>query len=293
MKILIPDKIEDSTIDLSWNFKNRVLYGPAISKRFGLSIGINLYPKEKKCNFDCGYCCAGPTNKEAKDFLQAPRIKERMDKEISEYLKKNLIKKIDSIAFCGNGEPIIHPQFAEICRYFRNKVLPQLKQRNPQIRSGIITNLSVYDRDKYKEIRKLDEIYVKLDGIKNETFKKICRPNTKSPEDIIENLKRLDTKFRVSTGVVHKSPDFSNIVDLLTEYPKTLKNMEKCTGIFLHNINPPTPIKGIKRLGLSCLKIIGSIVEQKSKKPVYILWETEKEAQSKKKKGKPFYQGEL
>jgi len=36
--------------------KNRYIFGPINSRRFGLSLGIDLSPEEKSCNFDCLYC---------------------------------------------------------------------------------------------------------------------------------------------------------------------------------------------------------------------------------------------
>ena len=36
---------------------DRVIFGPIISRRFGISLGINLIPTTKKiCTFDCVYC---------------------------------------------------------------------------------------------------------------------------------------------------------------------------------------------------------------------------------------------
>jgi len=31
-------------------------FGPIISRRFGISLGIDLSPNKKCCNFDCLYC---------------------------------------------------------------------------------------------------------------------------------------------------------------------------------------------------------------------------------------------
>jgi len=33
----------------------KYIFGPVLSRRFGLSLGIDLSPDEKGCNFDCLY----------------------------------------------------------------------------------------------------------------------------------------------------------------------------------------------------------------------------------------------
>lgn len=37
-----------------------VIYGPVRSRRFGMSLGINLSGPGKYCSFDCVYCFRGP-----------------------------------------------------------------------------------------------------------------------------------------------------------------------------------------------------------------------------------------
>lgn len=34
----------------------KYIFGPVKSRRFGLSLGIDLSPDFKSCNFDCLYC---------------------------------------------------------------------------------------------------------------------------------------------------------------------------------------------------------------------------------------------
>ena len=33
-----------------------IVFGPVHSRRFGRSLGVDLSPKIKQCNFDCVYC---------------------------------------------------------------------------------------------------------------------------------------------------------------------------------------------------------------------------------------------
>ena len=42
--------------------KNNIIFGPIPSRRFGKSLGIDLSPGRKQCNFDCLYCELDPAN---------------------------------------------------------------------------------------------------------------------------------------------------------------------------------------------------------------------------------------
>ncbi|MEA2100218.1 MAG: hypothetical protein U9P72_08810, partial [Campylobacterota bacterium] len=41
--------------------KNNIIFGPINSRRFGMSLGIDLSPALKQCNFDCLYCELAPS----------------------------------------------------------------------------------------------------------------------------------------------------------------------------------------------------------------------------------------
>ena len=34
----------------------KYIFGPVASRRFGISLGVDLSPDKKRCNFDCIYC---------------------------------------------------------------------------------------------------------------------------------------------------------------------------------------------------------------------------------------------
>jgi len=38
----------------------KYIFGPVASRRFGMSLGIDLSPDKKRCNFDCIYCELDP-----------------------------------------------------------------------------------------------------------------------------------------------------------------------------------------------------------------------------------------
>jgi len=87
-----------------------VIVYPVYSRRSGgLSIGINLFPDRKSCQFDCPYCEVFPFSANA-EF--SPRLMESdLRGAIADAKSKNV--KINDICFSGNGEPTLSPAFPD------------------------------------------------------------------------------------------------------------------------------------------------------------------------------------
>ncbi|MEO1474634.1 MAG: radical SAM protein, partial [Pseudomonadota bacterium] len=86
--------------------------------------------------------------------------------EIYERLLQSLADegyRIDFIEYCGQGEPLAHPKFAEFVRIGR-RLFPETKQR-------LVTNGN-YSYAKKLEGEYIDEIYVSADGITQENYEK-------------------------------------------------------------------------------------------------------------------------
>ena len=84
----------------------KYLVGPIISRRLGVSLGIDLIPS-KTCSFDCLYCEIKKTTTktlERKEWILAKDIL----LELKDYLDTHKDKKIDYITFSGSGEPTLN-----------------------------------------------------------------------------------------------------------------------------------------------------------------------------------------
>ncbi len=107
-----------------------IIYGPVASRRLGRSLGINLLPANcKLCSFDCVYCHYGRT--QAKSLHPEedafPSVQEVLN-AVEAALQGGL--DFDYLTFSGNGEPTLHPNFAEIVfevRILRDRLRPQVK----------------------------------------------------------------------------------------------------------------------------------------------------------------------
>jgi wyosine [tRNA(Phe)-imidazoG37] synthetase (radical SAM superfamily) len=106
--------------------QNRYVY-PVISRRSqGLSIGVNLNP-DKICNFDCIYCCVDRRQMPGRVEVDLGVLKDELDHmvdlaasgeiwKISPFDQASpALKRINDIAFSGDGEPTSYLKFQEAC----------------------------------------------------------------------------------------------------------------------------------------------------------------------------------
>jgi histidinol dehydrogenase len=104
---------------------------PVISRRSrGLSIGINFFPDQKLCSFDCPYCEVFPFTTDLRFSLKAM---EQGLRQLAVSLKSGEtggIGAVRDISFSGNGEPTMHPDFIpalELAAQLRMELFPKAK----------------------------------------------------------------------------------------------------------------------------------------------------------------------
>ena len=88
--------------------KGMIIYLVYSRRSAGLSIGINLFPDKKNCQFDCPYCEVFPFSCNAEFSLE--QMEEDLRNAISSAIEQNI--PIKDICFSGNGEPTLSPSFA-------------------------------------------------------------------------------------------------------------------------------------------------------------------------------------
>lgn len=143
----------------------KYLFGPVLSRRFGLSLGIDLSPDKKSCNFDCLYCeleKAKPVNRIEKE----PDPKDIIS-ELSDWLSKN--KYPDVITVTANGEPTLYSHLQEL--------IESINQIKGPSKSLILSNGStINDTNIRNALKKFDIVKLSLDAADQKTFEKIDRP---------------------------------------------------------------------------------------------------------------------
>jgi wyosine [tRNA(Phe)-imidazoG37] synthetase (radical SAM superfamily) len=168
--------------------QTKIIYGPVKSRRLGRSLGINILPTEKKvCTFDCLYCQYGWTgcryDREILEKTELPSV-EQVIAELEPVLAAT--EKIDVVTLAGNGEPTLHPRFAEIARAtagLRDKL-------RPGVPICILSNASTLDLPQVREgLKFVDRKVMKLDAGTQKLFLTVNRPAASLKiETVVEHL---------------------------------------------------------------------------------------------------------
>jgi len=141
-----------------------VIFGPVNSRRFGKSLGVDLSPNKKQCNFDCLYC-----------ELEASSVVSRYDDvialekvvaEIKEALHR--YKGIDFITLTANGEPTLYPYLDQLV-----DAINAFKEDREVL---ILSNAStIMDKDVRSTLSKIDVVKLSLDCVTQKCLKKLDR----------------------------------------------------------------------------------------------------------------------
>ena len=235
-----------------------IIYGPVNSRRYGKSLGINLMPVEDKlCSFNCVYCHYGLTKRctmNARQYDSELPAFDDVVKALDEALQTS--GDLDLITFSGNGEPTLHPEFADLVEAvveLRDKYKPGTKVALLSNSSGLIYS------DVVESIENIDLPVLKLDVGSERLFKAINRPATGIDfEQIVDKLSSLDNIYIQSVFVdgelSNSGPsDLEDYVDRLM--------MIKPKEVHLYSIDRPASSTRISLVPPDKLQFIASEIE--------------------------------
>ena len=237
-----------------------LVFGPIKSRRLGKSLGINLMPEVVKiCSFDCIYCECGwnPGDKTNSGLPRKDVFEHTLEDRLLELRDTN--NEPDSITFSGNGEPTLHPDFAEIIDItikLRDKYIPNAKV-------SVLTNgTMLHKKEVFDAISKIDNNIIKIDGGTYETIKAINKPNVDFDlEEYIKTLLRFKGDLIIQTCFLrgeHNSIKIDNTtkeeVKLWTEHIKLI-NPKK---VMIYAIDRDTPEKNIEKISQEELEEIAT-----------------------------------
>ncbi|WP_323594132.1 radical SAM protein [Aliarcobacter butzleri] len=148
------------------SYSNSIIFGPIPSRRFGISLGIDLSPSKKQCNFDCLYCeLEGAKTVDKMDTF--PSVDEII-KAIKESFKNH--PKIDVITITSNGEPTLYPNLSEL--------IDEINKIKGETKTLILSNGStIYKKEIFEALLKIDIVKLSLDCVSEKCFKKLDRQN--------------------------------------------------------------------------------------------------------------------
>ena len=229
---------------------SEIIFGPVNSRRFGKSLGIDLSPSSKQCNFDCVYC-------ELKGAKTVGKMKDVVSVQdviaaLKAALKKH--KDLDVITITANGEPTLYPYLDELILEI-NKI----KQDNKLL---ILSNgANIVDKNIANALSNIDIVKLSLDCASKKCFKKIDRPYSSIDLDkVIESMKSFSEKYRGSLvievllvkGINDKDEEFEKLNSILNEI--------KPDRVDISTIDRP-PAYNVQRVETSRLKELSEKLE--------------------------------
>jgi len=245
---------------------DKIIFGPVHSRRLGVSLGINLLPSAKKvCNFNCIYCECGWTPTIEKEGGYLPR-REEVEELLGSRLQEMKVKgeAPDVITFAGNGEPTLHPEFAEIISdsiLLRNKFFPAA-------RIAVLSNSTTIGNPAIRDaLLRVDMNILKLDSAIDRTIMIHNQPRVSfGTDELIENLQRFNGKLIIQTLFL-RGRNNGKLIDNTTpeEINAWLAAIEKIkpSEVMIYTISRDTPEGGLlRKVPLEELKHIASRVEK-------------------------------
>lgn len=142
------------------------IFGPVLSRRLGLSLGVDLIPF-KTCSYDCAFCECGHTTSKTitrQDFFPADEVMT----EIRHVLESR--PHLDSITIAGSGEPTLARSLGP--------VIASIKRDYPEYILSVLTNGSLMtDKGVREELLPADRVIPTLTSVFQPTFERIHNPH--------------------------------------------------------------------------------------------------------------------
>jgi len=228
---------------------NKFTFGPIISRRFGKSLGIDLSPDKKICNYDCLYCELEKAK--TTDIYESAPIVSDILSDIINSLK--IHPDIDVLTITANGEPTLYPYLYEL--------IEEIDKIKGNSKTLILSNGStISDIRVQKALKRLDIVKLSLDCATMKCLKKIDRVHKGIDiEDIKSGMLEFKQSYRgnliieilVVAGINDKESEFKALNEFLT----TLKP----TRIDIGTIDRP-PAYNVKAVGYSRLYELSQIL---------------------------------
>ena len=203
--------------------KNIYTFGPVNSRRFGLSLGIDLSASKKQCNFDCVYCelKGAKATPEQTDIAPLNDILDEIKIAIKKY------PNIDVLTISANGEPTMYPYLKELINSINTLKLNKTK-------TLILSNASsITNKNIANILLDIDIVKLSLDSVEQKIFQKIDRP--------------------------HPNIKINDIISAILEFKKIYKNQLVIEIMLVKNINDKP--SHIKLLNETLLKINPSRID--------------------------------
>ena len=221
------------------------IFGPVQSRRLGISLGINLLPKDGKvCSFDCIYCECG-FNEDHRPTLPMPTREEvatALERKLQQMQEDGQLP--DVLTFAGNGEPTCHPHFAEII----GDTIRLRNQYCPKAKVSVLSNSTMIHRQAVHDALMLvDNNILKLDTVDIDFIRKVDHPSgTYDVQQIIERMKAFNGHIIIQTMFL-KGNDIDNTgEEYVGPWLEAVKEIAP-EQVMIYTIDRETPTKGLEK----------------------------------------------
>jgi wyosine [tRNA(Phe)-imidazoG37] synthetase (radical SAM superfamily) len=247
-----------------WGLFSDLVFGPVVSRRLGRSLGINPFPRGYKiCSFDCPYCECGRTTMSMPEMLTAPFPPvDIILAELETVLEEGAAP--DAITLAGNGEPTMHPDFAELV----DGLVKIRARRAPNAKLAILTNGMFMDRvDIAAAFAYLDVVMLKLDAGTPPTMEAVNLPlGAWSPERVVRAASRLPSSDGKGSRVTIQSLFLEGTIanaaeDEINTWLMILDRIRPA-GVVIYTLDRVPPSPGLRAISRERLDQIAEKVRQ-------------------------------
>ncbi len=230
------------------------IYGPVPSRRFGLSLGVDIVP-HKTCPLDCIYCQLGET-----DCLQVEREAFYSVEEIIHDVKEALAEgpAPDVITLAGSGEPGLYTHLGEL--------IGELKKLSdaPVL---LITNAVLLTHPEVAEAAlQADILAPSLDAGDREMFEAINKPHPDIDFDavveaLVEVTRAHPGEVRLEVMLIRDLNDDRQSIEKIAAIARRIR----CDRIDINTpVRPPVPERGALPCDEDTLELAKSILGPKA-----------------------------
>ncbi|CAA6817529.1 MAG: Putative Fe-S oxidoreductase [uncultured Sulfurovum sp.] len=194
-----------------------IIFGPVNSRRFGKSLGLDLSPSKKQCNFDCLYCELSPakTMGSYEDVISVQEIMNALNATLGEH------QDIDVLTITANGEPTLYPHLSEL--------MDEINKVKGTIKTLILSNAAnIHEIHIQEALQKFDTVKLSLDCATGRCLKRLDRAHQGvKVEEIKSGMLSFKEKFFkpliIEILIVKALNDNDEEIEALNEYLLVLK----------------------------------------------------------------------
>lgn len=241
--------------------KHKHLFGPVMSRRLGISLGVDLVPY-KYCPLNCVYCEVQRTTHlvtQRECFFPVEEILSELDA----FLQST--PHLDYITFSGAGEPTLNLALGQIVYH--------IKTTYPDYRLALLTNGILFsDPQVRSEALPCDIVLPSLDAASQEVFERINRPRTglrveKMIRGLVDFRKEYKGKIWLEVFLISGINDSESELDALLDAIRSIQP----DLVQLNSLDRPGTEQWVKPMSMAALKQLKRYFVERLSQPVEII----------------------